>query len=164
MASFLLRPINPESDAEIALVAQRMQLTLMEVIDEERGKAMYGLEWLIDRVRWHLDARQCTGAVYVAERANDVVGHTIVRVDQDEVSNPMGLFSTTYVAESARRIGIADALIAKGEGWMREQGMRVAATQTAETNTPLIRLYEKHQYSIILRIPESKMVRLGKVL
>ena len=96
--------------------------------------------------------------------ADDVIGHTIVRVDQDEESTPMGLFSTTYVDESARRLGIADALIAKGEGWMREQGMHFAATHTSATNKPLIRLYEKHQYSIVLRIAENKMVRLGKVL
>jgi GNAT superfamily N-acetyltransferase len=182
MSSFALRPINADCDAEVALVAERMRLTLMEVVGGAEGQSMFSMDWLIDRVRWHLDASQCTGAVYVAERAEKavgnatvghagsriaghaIVGHTIVRIDQDEDGRPMGLFSTTYVAKSARRLGIADALLAKGESWMRDQGLRFAATHTSETNTPLIRLYEKHQYEIVLRIAENKMIRLGKAL
>jgi GNAT superfamily N-acetyltransferase len=115
MASFRIRPIDAASEAEVAVVAERMRLTLMEVIGDKDG-------------------------------------------------NPMGLFSTTYVAESARHLGIADALIAEGERWMRERSLPFAATHTSETNTPLIRLYEKHQYAIILRIAEDKMIRLGKFL
>lgn len=184
MSSFALRPINADCDAEVAVVAERMRLTLMEVVGSEQGQSMFSMDWLVDRVRWHLDASQCTGAVYVAERAEEgvgnahavvghagsttaghaIAGHTIVRVDQDEDGTPMGLFSTTYVAKSARRLGIADALLAKGESWMRDQGLDFAATHTSETNTPLIRLYEKHQYKIVLRIAENKMIRLGKAL
>ena len=34
-----------------------MRATLMEVLDPARGEAMYTIEWLVDRVRQHLDAR-----------------------------------------------------------------------------------------------------------
>tara|TARA_R110002096_G_scaffold16898_3_gene57758 strand:+ start:21278 stop:21769 length:492 start_codon:yes stop_codon:yes gene_type:complete len=163
MSGFRIRAVNADDHGEVALIAERMQLTLGEVVGEE-GPSMYSMDWLIDRVRWHLDATQCTGAVYVAESAGTVVGHTIVRAEEDENDDSMGLFSTTYVAKSARRQGIADAFIATGERWMIQHGLRFAATHTSKTNTPLIRLYEKHQYAIVLRIPENKMIRLGKHL
>ncbi len=163
MADFALRPLNAESESEVALVAERMRLTLMEVVGSEEGRTMYSMEWLVARVRWHLDAENCTGAVFVAQSANEVVGHTIVRVEKGE-GDAIGLFSTTYVAKWARRRGIANALIEAGESWMRKQGMHCAATHTSESNTPLIRLYEKHQYSIALRDAESKMIRLEKSL
>ncbi len=162
MATFIIRPLDSQNAAEVRLVAARMRLTLMEVVGKERGTQMYEMEWLIARVRWHLDAS--TGAVFVAECAGIVVGHTITREDAAEDGTVMGLFSTTYVAQEARRSGIADALLVEGELWMREHGLGCAATHTAATNTPLIRLYEKHGYTIVLQLEEDTMVRLSKSL
>ena len=38
--------MNADADDEVALVARRMRLTLMEVIGDEEGQAMYSMEWL----------------------------------------------------------------------------------------------------------------------
>jgi uncharacterized protein YqiB (DUF1249 family) len=53
--AFHLREIDPTSEAEIDLVARRMQATLVEVEREEMGLSLRSVPWLRDRVRWHLD-------------------------------------------------------------------------------------------------------------
>lgn len=50
----------------------------------------------------------------------DIVGHTIVRVDAMPDGRRYGLVSTTYVDPAQRRSGIADALLERGEAWIRD--------------------------------------------
>ncbi|HLK14530.1 MAG TPA: GNAT family N-acetyltransferase [Fimbriimonadaceae bacterium] len=132
----MVRPINPARDAEIELVAQRMRATLIEVLGEERGVAMYTPESLSDRVRFHLDPSRCTGEVLLAETDGEVCGHTIVRV-QEESGSPVGLFSTIYVDPRHRGKGVATALLERGEEWMRARGMAEFVTYTAPWNETL---------------------------
>ncbi len=162
--TFRIRPLPPGDEPAIALVAERMRLTLVEVLGEERGASMYSTEWLRDRVRWHLDPSCCTGQVLLAEDNGRVLGHTIVRVEAEDAGQMLGLFSTTYVEPASRRSGVADALIESGEAWIAERGMTRAVTDTSRTNAPLIYLFEKHGYTIVLSVPELQMVRLAKVL
>src|SRR4029079_19118147 len=100
--------IDPNSKGEIELVAARMRQTLVEVLGEETGGSMYSMEWLIDRVKFHLDPAKCVGVVYVAEDESGIVGHTIVRLEDDDKFGAIGLFSTTYVIPDARRQGFAE--------------------------------------------------------
>lgn len=144
-----VRPIDPAASDEVALVALRMRLTLVEVLGEEVGGSMYDAAWLQDRVMQHLDGRIERAEVFVAEIGESIVGHTIVRVDADDDGSPIGLFSTIYVDPSARARGVAGELIAHGEAWMRKRRMRVARTYTATTNEPLHRLFGRHGYTII---------------
>ncbi|CAN0477795.1 unnamed protein product, partial [Phaeothamnion confervicola] len=95
---------------EIDIVAGRMRETLLEVL----GYCEYSLDWLRERVKFHLQV----GAVFVVE-ADRILGHTIVREEDGK-----GLFSTTYVLPESRRLGVADALLDRGEEWMRSRGMR----------------------------------------
>jgi GNAT superfamily N-acetyltransferase len=142
-----VRPLDPQSTSEVELVARRMRDTLEEVLDPETGRNMYTMEWLVQRVLWHLDPVNCRGAVFVAEDHDGrVAGHTIVRVEHEEGGPTLGLFSTTYVAPEFRRRGIADRLLDRGEAWMIEQGMTLAATYTDRNNRKLIRLYERRGY------------------
>ena len=143
----LIRPCHSASAAVIDLVAGRMRLTLIEVEGEAVGGSMYSMDWLRERVRWHLDPACCTGQVFLAEVAGGVIaGHTIVRVEHTEPGQRFGLFSTTYVDPVERRRGVADALLQRGEQWFIEQGLREACTWTSVTNTPLIELYARHGY------------------
>jgi GNAT superfamily N-acetyltransferase len=159
-----IRPLDPKSISEIDLVAQRMRLTLIEVLGEEVGSGVYSMDWLSQRVRFHL-APQQRAEVLLAVRDNGVIcGHTIVRVEKDETGLEFGLFSTTYVDPVSRRLGVASLLLSQGEAWMTEQRMRRAETYTSETNLKLIRLYEKHGYEIVDTHPEKKMVILAKLL
>lgn len=159
-----IRPIDPDSAAEIRLVASRMRETLIEVLGEDRGGSMYSLEWLEQRVRWHLDASAVTGAVFLAQDdTGAILGHTIVRLETGESAHAtVGLFATTYVHPDARRDGVASALLQHGERWLREHGMTEALTYTDKDNSKLQQLYTQHGYTLY-PAPDD-FVRLAKAL
>jgi GNAT superfamily N-acetyltransferase len=162
-ADYRIRTMDPTSEAEIELVARRMRLTLNEVLGEEAGTALYSVEWLRQRLLWHLDPASCTGQVFLAEDAEGtIVGHTIVRIDADDAGEPIGLFSTTYVVPEARRRAVASRLLLAGEAWMIGHGMATAVTATSAANVKLIKLYEKHGYAVIGA--HGDMVKLGRAL
>jgi GNAT superfamily N-acetyltransferase len=161
--------LSAADEARIDLVAHRMRLTLIEVEGEANGTALYTLDWLRERVRWHLDHQACTGAVLLVERNDgEVAGHTIVRVEHDEKGERFGLFSTTYVDPAQRGLRLADQLLQHGEQWMRAQGLDRAATWTSSTNVKLIKLYARHGYAEDQRGAHPQtgtvMVRLARLL
>ncbi len=160
---FHIRPIDPNSEAEATAVAERMRQTLVEVLGEEKGDAMYTMEWLINRVQWHLDAEKITGQVYLAEKVDGaVIGHVIVRVDRDENGQEIGLFATTYIEPEHRRYGIATKLLKQGEQWMVRQGMKTAVTYTDKDNEKLQKLYIGQGYEM-MPMPKE-FVKLEKSL
>ncbi len=150
-----IRPLDRSSDAELELVATRMRATLQEVLDDERGEAMYSLDWLRERVRFHLEPGR---EVFVLELDGAIVGHTIVREEPEGI----GLFSTTWVAPEVRRQGLATGLLEAGEGWMRQRGLRAAQTCTATDNSGLRRLYEGRGYGVVEEA--DQMVKLERPL
>jgi GNAT superfamily N-acetyltransferase len=153
-----IRPIDPTNESEIQLVASRMKLTLMEVLGEVVGAEMYSDEWLVERVKFHLNPELCVGEVLLARVHSEIIGHTILRVEEES----FGLFSTFYVAPEWRRQGIAKALVLAGEDWFRERRLSEARTYTGEENSNLITLMEEFGYEIFLR--KNKMVALSRVL
>lgn len=156
----VIRDIDPTSDQEIELVARRMRLTLQEVVGPEEGAAMYSMEWLIQRVKFHLEPGSCAGRVLVAqEPSGEVIAHCILRVESDE-EGEFGLFSTFYVEPNSRRKGLAERFVQEGEAWFRARGLTQFRTYTAETNVPLHQLMERHGYAITLR--KNAMVALVK--
>ncbi len=160
-----IRPIDKEASSEIELVGRRMRETLVEVLGEEEGGSMYTMDWLKQRVMFHLDPKLSTAEVYVAEdESREIIGHTIVRLDKDDSGNSIGLFSTTFVSPEFRNYGVAKSLLERGESWIVDHGLPEAATYTSDTNTKLIKLYEQHGYTVTSRYPEKKMIKLAKVL
>ncbi len=156
-----VRPLEPASPAEIDLVAHRMRLTLCEVLGEKRGAAMYTLDWLRDRVRWHLDPERAA-EVYLAESpSGQLDGHAIVRVEEEDDAT-FGLFSTIYVDPAARRRGVATALLRAGEAWFTARALTTAVTYTDQHNHKLIELFGRHGYG--LSPATSDMVRLARSL
>lgn len=159
----MIRPIKPDSPSEIELVATRMRLTLIEVLGEEVGGSMYTMEWLVERVRWHLDPAHCIGTVLLAEdETGAILGHTILRVQSDDEVGEHGLFSTFYVDPAHRGKGVATAFVRAGEAWMRDQGMTRAMTYTATNNSRLRNLMASQGYGPILE--KNDMVVLAKQL
>lgn len=152
----------PQGSAELALVASRMRDTLIEVLGEATGGTMYSLDWLLDRASSHVDGR-LPGAIYVARRDSDSgnVGHIVVRKEVDEQGD-FGLVSTIYVLPEQRHAGIATTLLEAAHGWFHEQGLTRTATDTSETNRPLIGLFERHGYVTVFHSPEKRMVRLSR--
>jgi hypothetical protein len=68
-----IREISPDCEAEIALVARRMRDTLVEVEGPEAGGSLYTLDWLRERVRWHLNPQAAVARVYLAIDADQQV-------------------------------------------------------------------------------------------
>ena len=160
-----LRDIDARNSEEIALVAERMGATLIEV----EGQVLYDLDWRIQRVRWHLDPANTEARVVLGiDEDGTIIGHTIFRVERDEEGRRFGLISTSYVVPEARRRGFADAFLSEAEAWFRSCGLPLAATWTSSTNTPLIGLYERHGFAEDQRGPHdltgTAMVRLAKRL
>lgn len=140
-------------------MALRMRRTLTEVIGDEEGESLYSMDWLERRVRYHLDPDQCKGQVFISVMPDGQrLGYTIVRREEPH----LGLFSTTYVEMEWRRQGVARALLEQGERWMRELGLRLAATYTADDNEKLHRLYLNRGYRLIPG--ESGFVKLVREL
>jgi GNAT superfamily N-acetyltransferase len=116
-----------------------MRETLVEVLGEERGGGMYTMDWLVQRVEFHLNPESCTDQVFLAQSVSgETLGHTIVRLDKDFEDQQIGLFSTTYVAPMYRGQGVAQALVDRGEEWIKGLGMSRAVTYTDPGNTPLL--------------------------
>ncbi len=155
-----IRVIDPGSDFEINLVAQRMQQTLVEVLGPEKGETMYSLDWLIERVRWHLDLQKTNGKVLILEdQSKAIIGHAIARIDYN---SPGGLFSTVFIEKSCRRIGGASKLINHVEAWFTKNRVTKIVYNTAENHTPILKLFMSRGYAITHT--ENGMVQLTKVL
>jgi GNAT superfamily N-acetyltransferase len=163
-----IRPIDPDIRSELAFVADRMRQTLVEV-EGDVGYELYTLDWLRDRVAFHLDPMRSTGCVFVAVGDDrELVGHTIVRVEHHADGRRFGLFSTTWVEPAFRRAGVADCLLAHGEAWMHGNALSEAATWTSATNHKLIALYAARGYAQTESGPNdltsTVMVRLTRPL
>ena len=144
-----IREIDPDSAVEIRLVAARMRQTLIEVLGEERAIALYSMDWLVERVRWHLDATGPAAKIYLTEgEQGEITGHAISRVEQDENGQPYGYFSTVFVDPSSRKQGIASLLIQRVESWLESRGMPKIVYNTGAHNAAVIRLFERHGFRI----------------
>lgn len=158
-----VRAIDPQSRVEVELVASRMRQTLVEVLGEEVGGSMYTMDWLIQRVLWHLDPNQCIGQVFLSEDSEGhITGHTIVRIQLDETGRKIGLFSTFFVEPGSRNQAIARSFVVHGEKWMVDHGMVTATTYTAESNDRLKSLLISLGYQAIAA--PNQMVALSKSL
>lgn len=160
---FRIREINPESKEEILLVATRMRQTLVEVLGQEKGTELYSMEWLVNRVLWHLDPSQTTAKIFLIEgKELKITAHAIARIDHDESKNAYGYFSTVFVEPDSRNKGLATNLLNHVENWLKSMEMPKIIYNTAENHSKLIRLFERHGYQITGR--ESEMVQLTKLL
>lgn len=118
------------------------------------------MEWLRDRVLWHLDSKNTNGKVYVVAAKGQVIAHAIARVDQ--TPEVFGYFSTLFVEPSFRRTGLAKALVDHVERWFRSENMPFILYNTASSHHTLINLFEKKGFSISLK--DGEMIQLKKIL
>lgn len=155
-----IREIDPQSETEIKLVAQRMRQTLVEVLGQQQGEAMYSMDWLIDRVRGHLDSNNTEGRIFLSENEDgEIIGHAIARIDH---GSKFGYFSTIFVEPKARNNGIAHSLVNHVESWISGRCMPKIVYNTSEKHTAILNLFKSMGYEITHS--ESAMVQLTKVL
>jgi GNAT superfamily N-acetyltransferase len=164
--SWRIEPLRPDDPAALDGVAQGMHDTLVEVEGEANAQALHDLSWLRDRALSHVDGRLSPSAAWLARAGAAIVGHCLVRREDDD-AGPLGLFATTCVHPAHRRVGVAQQLHRTAEAWFDAQGLARRATWTAAGNRPLIALYERHGYAVDLRAvhptTHSPMVRLSCV-
>lgn len=144
-----------------------MRATLIEVEGEAAALALHDMDWLRDRVRWHLDPQKSLASVMLAKNnKHEVLGHTIVRRETNAYKNHYGLVSTTYVLPEQRGLGVGTLLLRAGERWFYEHKLTSISSWTSAQNSALIGLYEKNGYSIVERqvhdVTGTWMVRLEK--
>lgn len=156
-----IREIDRDSEIEIALVASRLRQTLVEVLGEEKGTGLYSMEWLLDRIRFHLDPQETKKIFLVDDDAGHIRAQAIARVEREGQSS-YGYFSTIFVEPNFRNQGLATRLILHVESWFRRLNMPKIIYNTADNHTKLIRLFERHGYRITLYA--SEMVQLTKEL
>jgi GNAT superfamily N-acetyltransferase len=147
-----LRALDLDSGDDLEWVAQGMRATLIEVEGKAIGVSLYSLDWLRERVRWHLGREDA--AVWLALEGDAILGHSIVREESDGGCRH-GLVSTSYVKPEARRKGIARALLRHDEAWMQARNLGESRTWTGAFNRPLIGLYESQGYRIVERVQHA---------
>lgn len=153
-----IREIDPAFECEVHLVAQRMRQTLVEVLGKERGESMYTMEWLIDRVRWHLDQTKTNGKVFLSEnQKQEIVGQAVARID---FASDFGYFSTIFVESKSRKCGVAKALISHVENWFLQNQISKIIYNTAQNHLAIIHLFESQGYLVTHR--DSEMIQLTK--
>jgi GNAT superfamily N-acetyltransferase len=161
LAGGSIREIDPQSEIEIDLVSSRMRQTLIDVLGEEKGGSLYTMEWLRQRVLWHLDPKSTQAKIFLTRNQNgNITGHAIARIEHADDGTKYGCFSTVFVEAKSRRQGIAHALLLRVEQWFVENQMPKSVYNTAETNTKLIDLFKEHDYKIT--DAQSEMVQLTK--
>jgi GNAT superfamily N-acetyltransferase len=162
MTQFTIRDLNPSQHSEIELVANRMRSTLVDVLGKDKGESLYSIDWLINRVNEHIDMGDKSKVILVESEKGIIVAHAIVRIDADEEGNEFVFFSTIYVLPESRKSGVASLIINTVDEWCVKKSLSRIIYNTATDNHRLIRLYEKHGYSIILH--DGDMVKLEKVI
>lgn len=163
MDNLRIRPLDSTSTEEIALIADRMKKTLVDVMGEEKGSSYYPDDFFLERLKWHIDLKDhCE--LLVCELGQQIVAHAIVRVENDEEIHhkPFSYFSTIYTAPEWRRRGLARQLIEKVHEWSLKKSLDKITYSTAKNHHGLISLFEEFGYNIIVETDE--MVRMAKEL
>ncbi|MGH3647184.1 MAG: GNAT family N-acetyltransferase [Micromonosporaceae bacterium] len=95
------------------------------------------------------DERDTPESHLVAELNGAVVGYVRMRPANNvpEGAHVLGIFGL-LVAESARQLGIASALLTAAEEYARAHGGRKLILHVLATNTAAQRLYQRHGYVV----------------
>jgi len=105
------------------------------------GNTEEGYAWFLGAQLQRDDA-----VVFVAERAGHVVGYVYAGIEPQswkELREEAGFIHDVYVDETARRGGIATALLEAAAAWLASRGMPRIVLWTAAPNEPARRLFER---------------------
>jgi ribosomal protein S18 acetylase RimI-like enzyme len=106
-----------------------------------RGNPEEGYAWFLGTQLDDADA-----CVLVAEREGRVVGYVYAGLEPEswkELREAAGFVHDVAVDESARRGGVATALLSAAEAWLRQRGAPRVVLWTAERNAAAQRLFER---------------------
>ena len=132
-------------------------MTLIDVMGAEKGSSFYSDDWLLDRVRWHLDLGKNAEILLCVDDTGNIVGQAIIRKDLENECK-FAYFSTIYVDPFWRRKGAAKLLIEEVIEWCRSHNFLKINYNTAADNQNLIELLQKYDFMIELEF--EGMVKL----
>lgn len=96
------------------------------------------------------------GVSYVAEATGALVGITgLVRHHDEPKARHAGLIVSVYVAPEWRGAGVASALLEACLAWARQLELRLVRLAVATSNTPAIRTYLRHGFTVYGVEPEA---------
>jgi ribosomal protein S18 acetylase RimI-like enzyme len=106
-----------------------------------RGNTEAGYAWFLGTQLQRDDA-----AVFVAERDGHVVGYVYAGIEPQswkELREEAGFIHDVYVDDTARRCGVATALVEAATVWLAERGMPRIVLWTAAPNEAARRFFER---------------------
>jgi ribosomal protein S18 acetylase RimI-like enzyme len=106
-----------------------------------RGNTEGGYAWFLGT-----QLRRDDAAVFVAERAGQVVGYVYAGIEPQswkELREEAGFIHDVYVDEAARGAGVATALLEAAVAWLAGRGMPRVVLWTAAPNDAARRLFER---------------------
>jgi ribosomal protein S18 acetylase RimI-like enzyme len=106
-----------------------------------RGNTEAGYAWFLGTQLQRDDA-----VVFVAERAGQVVGYVYAGIEPQswkELRDEAGFIHDVYVDASARRCGVATALLEAAAAWLADRGMPRIVLWTAAPNESARRLFAR---------------------
>lgn len=83
-------------------------------------------------------------AIVAVDEEDSILAFVIVHI----LRTGIGEVVTLDVTPAARRHKLGEALMERGEGWLRERGVRGVHLEVDEDNAPAIALYEKFGYQV----------------
>ena len=132
----IIRPAEPRDLEQVGRLGARLlrehyafdRLRFMA----PRGNTEQGYAWFLGT-----QLRRDDAAVFVAERADEVVGYVYAGIEPQswkELREEAGFIHDVYVDETARRGGIATALLEAASEWLTSRGMPRIVLWTAAPN------------------------------
>jgi len=113
-------------------------VTGLRAVHEADG---YPLQWPSDPAEW-LSPSGLAQAWIAALPGIGLAGHVAV------VADPSAELSRLFVVPTARRRGVAEALVTRAVSWARENGLRLVLEVVDEGRSSAIAFYESHGWEL----------------
>ena len=154
MSDYTLRVLNSSSPREMDTIVTFSMMTLWESRPELRIDPArvpdFGFASTAQLYRAGVQNPHQRYLIALDDDAN-IVGHSIIGLRTSEGNERYGYFWSRYVLPNHRKKGLAGRFMTEALDWFREKGVTRAEVHVHHSNTPLRKLFEKNDFTIIDR-------------
>ncbi|MDL2228081.1 GNAT family N-acetyltransferase [Bacteroidales bacterium OttesenSCG-928-K03] len=90
-------------------------------------------------------------AVFVYEDNNQIIGFTVVEIDNDD-GDPFGVICDLYVLPDSRTKGLGSLLFNTGMNWLSDKGMKEFYLESGKDNHSAHEFFERRGFKMISHI------------